>query len=88
MFFFNFRLTFTPEMGYRIHDHCKCPVPCRCSAQAMAQNVFTHQKMYKDAVVCLLKQGRVKAGIDMAKTRSVERFYGMHASAVYNKYIL
>ena len=35
----------------------------------MAQNVFTQQKLYKDAAICLLKQGRVKAGIDMTKTR-------------------
>ncbi|XP_053374865.1 clathrin heavy chain linker domain-containing protein 1-like isoform X2 [Mercenaria mercenaria] len=63
------RLTFTEEMGHMIHNHCKCQIPCRCSAQAMAQNVFIKLKMYKEAIVCLLKQGRVRAGLDLARQR-------------------
>lgn len=36
---------------------------------AMAQNVFTRLKLYKEAVECLLKQGRVRAGLDLARQR-------------------
>ena len=36
----------------------------------MAQNVFTKLKMFDRAVICLLAQGRVKAGLDLAKNRA------------------
>ncbi|XP_060559629.1 clathrin heavy chain linker domain-containing protein 1-like [Ruditapes philippinarum] len=63
------RLTFSEEIGHLIKDHCKCKIPCRCSCQALAQNVFIKLKIYKEAIVCLLKQGRVKAGLDVVRQR-------------------
>ncbi|WAR19798.1 CLHC1-like protein [Mya arenaria] len=39
------RLTFTAEIGDTIRTNCQCKIPCRCSAQALAQNVFTQLKM-------------------------------------------
>lgn len=63
------RLTFTAAIAHVIRDHCKCQIPCRCTAQAMAQNVFTKQKLYPEAVVCLLRQGRVRAGLAVARLR-------------------
>ncbi|XP_052766378.1 clathrin heavy chain linker domain-containing protein 1-like isoform X2 [Mya arenaria] len=63
------RLTFTAEIGDTIRTNCQCKIPCRCSAQALAQNVFTQLKMYRDACVCLFRQGRIRAGIDLARIR-------------------
>ena len=56
--------------GHTICDHCRCPVPCRCTCQAIGQNVFMALRMYQEAVVCLLRQGRIKAGLELAKHRA------------------
>lgn len=64
------RLTFTADIGKVVADHCKCSIPCRCTSQAMAQNVFIKLRLYKEAVVCLLKQGRIKAGLQLAQTKA------------------
>lgn len=61
------RLNLTPAIGHTIRDHCTCRIPCRCTCQAMAQKVFTVLKMYQEAVICMLSQGRVKAGLELAK---------------------
>ncbi|XP_069116425.1 clathrin heavy chain linker domain-containing protein 1-like isoform X2 [Argopecten irradians] len=61
------RLTLTEELGERIGGHCKCKVPCRCGSQALAQNVFAKLQLHRQTVVCLLKQGRIHAGMDYAR---------------------
>lgn len=35
----------------------------------MAQNVYVKLKMYKEAVITMMKQGRVRAGLDLARQR-------------------
>lgn len=64
------RLNLSPAIGHTICDHCTCRIPCRCMCQAMAQNVFTSLRMFHEAVMCLLWQGRVKAGLELAKLRA------------------
>ncbi|XP_021366978.1 clathrin heavy chain linker domain-containing protein 1-like isoform X2 [Mizuhopecten yessoensis] len=61
------RLTLSQDLGDRISAHCKCNVPCRCGSQALAQNVFSKLQLHRQTVVCLLKQGRIHAGMDYAK---------------------
>ncbi|XP_033734726.1 clathrin heavy chain linker domain-containing protein 1-like isoform X1 [Pecten maximus] len=61
------RLTLSEDLGDRISSHCKCNVPCRCGSQALAQNVFSKLQLHRQTVVCLLKQGRIHAGMDHAR---------------------
>ena len=68
--FVTHRLTMSSELGDQLSGHCKCSVPCKCSCQALAQNVYSKMHMHRQAVMCLLKQGRVYAGINYARQLS------------------
>ncbi|XP_052057904.1 clathrin heavy chain linker domain-containing protein 1-like [Mytilus californianus] len=61
------RLSLNHQIGDRIVDHCNCQVPCKCSCQALAQNVYSKLHLYRQAVICMLKQGRVHTGMEYAK---------------------
>ena len=61
------RLSLNHQIGDRISEHCKCQVPCKCSCQALAQNIYSKLHLYRQAVICILKQGRVHTGMEYAK---------------------
>lgn len=61
------RLMLSRQIGDLISGHCGCKVPCKCGCQALAQNVYTKLHLHHQAIICLLKQGRVHAGIEYAK---------------------
>lgn len=62
-----YRLSLNHQIGDRISEHCKCQVPCKCSCQALAQNIYSKLHLYRQAVICILKQGRVHTGMEYAK---------------------
>ncbi|KAK3092772.1 hypothetical protein FSP39_007068 [Pinctada imbricata] len=64
------RLSLTKNTGDLISKHCRCKVPCKCGCQALAQNIYAKLHLHNDAVVCLLKQGRVYAGLEYAKNKA------------------
>ncbi|XP_048734570.2 clathrin heavy chain linker domain-containing protein 1-like [Ostrea edulis] len=64
------RLMLSGQIGDLISGHCSCKVPCKCGCQALAQNVYSKLHRHHQAIVCMLKQGRVHAGIDYAKNKS------------------
>ncbi|XP_022335234.1 clathrin heavy chain linker domain-containing protein 1-like isoform X2 [Crassostrea virginica] len=64
------RLSSSRQIGDLISGHCACKVPCKCGCQALAQNVYTKLHLHHQAIICLLKQGRVHAGIQYAKHKS------------------
>lgn len=64
------RLMLSRQIGDLISGHCGCKVPCKCGCQALAQNVYTKLHLHHQAIICLLKQGRVHAGIEYAKHKS------------------
>ena len=63
------RLTTSMEMGQLIQEHCSCKVPCMCGCQALAQNVFLRQRAHADAMLCLLRQGKVHMALHYAQAR-------------------
>lgn len=63
------RLMLSGQIGDLISGHCSCKVPCKCGCQALAQNVYSKLHRHHQAIVCMLKQGRVHAGIDYAKNK-------------------
>ena len=63
------RLTTSMEMGQLIQEHCSCKVPCMCGCQALAQNVFLRQRAHVDAMLCLLRQGKVHMALQYAQAR-------------------
>ncbi|XP_062620292.1 clathrin heavy chain linker domain-containing protein 1-like [Saccostrea cucullata] len=64
------RLMLSHQIGDLISKHCSCKVPCKCGCQALAQNVYSKLHLHHQAIICLLKQGRVHAGIEYAKHKS------------------
>lgn len=61
------RLSLNHQIGDRISNHCVCQVPCKCSCQALAQNIYSKLHLYRQAIFCMLKQGRVHTGMEYAK---------------------
>lgn len=56
-------------MGQIIRDHCSCKVPCMCGCQALAQNVFLRQRVHPEAMLCLLKQGKVHMAVQYGQSK-------------------
>ncbi|XP_046338249.1 clathrin heavy chain linker domain-containing protein 1-like [Haliotis rufescens] len=65
------RLTLSLDVGHHMANHCSCTIPCKCGCQALAQSVFMRLQAHRDSVLCLLKQGRVHAGIQFSRNKGV-----------------
>ncbi|KAH9495526.1 hypothetical protein Btru_013499 [Bulinus truncatus] len=61
------RLTLTHQMGLVISKHCHCQLPCICGCQSMAQSVFMKLKCHFDAVMAMLKQGKVQNALQYSR---------------------
>ncbi|XP_064599978.1 clathrin heavy chain linker domain-containing protein 1-like [Liolophura sinensis] len=64
------RLTVSMEMANMIQNYCKCRTVCRCSCQALAQNIYTSLGEHMDVVICMLKQSRVQAALEYASKQA------------------
>uniref|UniRef100_A0A2C9K8R8 Translin-associated factor X-interacting protein 1 N-terminal domain-containing protein n=1 Tax=Biomphalaria glabrata TaxID=6526 RepID=A0A2C9K8R8_BIOGL len=61
------RLTFSHKMGIIICDHCTCWLPCVCECQSMGQSIFVRLKEHYDAVLAMLRQGKVQNALQYAR---------------------